>query len=132
MKKPLTLFLGLLLYSTTPSAKTLVMECFIPNPFGANDRKSLGIYKFNSNAEDNSKDLFTRRVKGNWNGCPNDWDCSKGDDSVIITIPTNGTRLTQVFDFKFLTFTQKGYITNKETNGVREANVEGTCERINL
>ena len=108
------------------------MECFIENPFDPDERRSLGIYKFNSNAEDNSKDLFTRRVKGNWNGCPNDWDCSKGDDSVIITISDGKSNITQIFDFKFLKFIQEGYRFDPITNGVSEANTKGTCERINL
>ena len=130
MKKPLTLFLGLLLYSTTPSAKTLVMECFIPN-LSDKFRYSIGIYKFDSNAKDNSINLLTVRVDGNWKGCPNDWNCSKGDDSVIVTVPTNGTSITRVYDFKFLTFTEKGSITT-QFGDVTEVDKQGKCERINL
>ena len=97
MKKPLTLFLGLLLYSTTPSAKTLVMEC-----------GDLNFYQMKTDEDTESERLLTERIDGVWKGhCQKPYvECSKGDDSVtqVITLPTDKIPSQKlVYDFKFAT-----------------------------
>lgn len=131
MKKSLPLFLGLVLYSTTTTAKTLVMECFV---FG----DSIGIFKLETEESNDSPDLFAKRDDGKWNGwCSKPYMfCSKGDDSVVTHL--KGTQkdtrrkddVKMVYDFRFLTFESEGF-TKKPDGEETDMNLKGTCKRIN-
>ena len=127
--KKVYLLIGLLLYSTTPLAKTLVMECFV-------DDESVGITKLETEETNDSFYLITLRKDGVWMGtCHKPQTvCVQGDESVVVERKNqeNGAKMKVVYDFKFLTHKTELKVSDSETNILEEIQVEGTCERINL
>ena len=144
--KKVYLLIGLLLYSTTPLAKTLMMECFVDMSqaipelkllgLDSGTKHSMGITKLETDETNDSHDLITLRTDGVWKGgCHKPQIvCSQGDESVVVEEKEQetGEKMKLVYDFRFLTFYQVGKVLNSETNELEELEFEGTCERINL
>lgn len=114
------LFFGLLTMSSLSWSKSIVMECFSEIPPILKElslgqtKKSLGIFKLETEEESNSNQLITIRDKGQWKTlCKS--GCTKGDQSVYLE--NEETEVTLDFRFKTVTYREKSDSSDQTFGG---------------
>ena len=133
------LLIGLLTFSSLGWSKTLMMECFVDVPplmkqltLGlTKDKLSYGIFKMETDEETTSPDLITWRQDGDWKKmfCTTS-DCTKGDQSVVVTKDNGEENMKWVFDFRFLKSTLRGKMKDPETGEIKDMDTDMKCETI--
>ena len=136
--KNIIFLIGLLTYSSVGWSKTLMMECFIEVPpllkeiYGGlvEEKQSFGIFKMETDEDQNSPKLLTKREDGQWKGnCDkSNRVCTKGDQSVVVVKKDEESKL--VFDFRFLNVKMKSVLLNSNTKEKKMKVKEFKCERI--